>query len=293
MKITKAVIPAAGLGTRFLPQTKAMPKEMLPIIDKPIIQYVVEEAVAAGITDIIIVTGPHKRSIEDHFDRHSELENHLLESGKTKMAAELRTIADMANFVYVRQKGPVGTGTPILNAAHLLNNEPFLVLFGDDFFVSAVPRAVQLVQEFEQLSSPIIALTQIDPRDAGKSVIPYGMAAIRHKLRDDLFELAGLAEKPDRANTPSDFASVSGYILTPEIIELLSRQERSNEREFYLADAIDALARRSKLYGKVIEGAYHDTGDKAKYLEAIVDVALASPDLGPDFRRYLEKKLPV
>ncbi|HSH31740.1 MAG TPA: UTP--glucose-1-phosphate uridylyltransferase [Candidatus Saccharimonadales bacterium] len=291
MKITKAVIPAAGLGTRFLPQTKAMPKEMLPLIDKPIIQYVVEEAVAAGITDIIIVTGPHKRSIEDHFDHHSELENHLLQSGKTDMADELRRIADMANFIYVRQKGLAGTGTPVLNAAHLLGDEPFLVLFGDDFFVNGPPRSQQLVEEFEQLGSSVIALTPIDPRDTHEGNLPFAVPAITRQLREDLFELSGLVEKPRPQAAPSQYASVSGYLLTPEVIGILQRQKPQPNGELYLADAIDTLARRSKLYGRVIKGRWHDTGNKAKYLEAIADVALADSELGPDFRRYLKRKL--
>ena len=290
-KVTKAVIAAAGLGTRFLPQTKAMPKEMLPLIDKPIIQYVVEEAVAAGITDVIIVTGPHKRPIEDHFDRHSDLENHLLESGKTDMAARLREIADMANFIYVRQKGPTGTGTPILNVAHLLDGEPFLVLFGDDFFVSEVPRSVQLISEFNQLGKSVIALTKVDSRDRDKDIIPYGMAAIKHKHRKDLFELDGLIEKPARDEMPSDFVSVSGFVLTSEILDVLAAQKAVPDREFYLADAINTLARQSSVFGKVINGVFHDTGSKEKYLEAIADVALAHPELGPQFRRYLKEKL--
>jgi UTP--glucose-1-phosphate uridylyltransferase len=286
-KITKAIIPAAGLGTRFLPQTKAMPKEMLPLIDKPIIQYVVEEAVAAGITDIIIVTGAHKRSVEDHFDHQYQLEDQLDRSGKGEIADQLRGIADMANFIYVRQKGSTGTGTPVLNAAHLLNDEPFLVLFGDDLFISEIPRAVQLVQEYEKLGKSVIAVTPVAKADAGR----YGMIDIREKVRDDLFELAGLVEKPAPDQIPSEFASVSGYILTPELVETLQNQQREEGREFYLADAIDTLARKDKVYGKVIEGQWRDVGNKESYLETIVDVALADQELGAKFRAYIEKKL--
>lgn len=286
-KVTKAIIPAAGLGTRFLPQTKAMPKEMLPLIDKPIIQYVVEEAVAAGITDIILVTGPHKRPIEDHFDRHSALEDHLIENGKVEMAQELRKIADMANFIYVRQKGPMGTGTPILNAAHLIGDEPFMVLFADDLFASTVPRAVQLVEEFEKVQAPVISLTQIAPEDANK----YGVPEIKNQIRDDFFELGRLIEKPAPEDAPSTYASVGGFILTPEILAILNEQEHRDDREFYLADAIDTLAQRSPVYGKVIEGKWHDTGDKEKYLKAIIDMALVHPELGPNFRAYLEERI--
>lgn len=286
-KVTKAVIPAAGLGTRFLPQTKAMPKEMLPIIDKPIIQYVVEEAVAAGITDIIIVTGAHKRSIEDHFDNRSELETSLRESGKPEIADQLKAIADMANFVYVRQKGPAGTGTPILNVAHLLNDEPFLVLFGDDFFMSDVPRSVQLIKEYEHYNAPVIALTPVPKQDISK----YGVAEIKQKLTDDVFKISRLIEKPSADDAPSEYASVSGYVLTPEVIKILQQQPQQSGREFLLADALDTFAQQSDLYGKVIDGAYHDTGNKEKYLEAIVDVALADQELGAKFRDFLKNKL--
>ncbi len=286
-KITKAVIPAAGLGTRFLPQTKAMPKEMLPIIDKPIIQYVVEEAVAAGITDIIIVTGPHKRAIEDHFDHRAELEDYLDESGRAELATQLREIADMANFVYVRQKGPAGTGTPILNCAHLLGNEPFLVLFGDDFFVSKVPRAVQLLEEFEELQSSVIALHKVPPADISR----YGVPEITETIKADLFRLGKLVEKPRPEDALSQYASVSGFALTPDIIGILSKQKAPEGREFYLADAIDALARRGRVYGKVIEGRWHDTGSKELYLQAIVDLALDDATIGPGFRTYLDERL--
>ena len=260
---------------------------MLPILDKPIIQYVVEDAVAAGITDIIIVTGPHKRPIEDHFDRHSELEDYLEESGKHEMAERLREIADMANFIYVRQKGPAGTGTPILNCAHLLGDDPFMVLFGDDFFVSKVPRAVQLVQEYEELGKSIIALTPIQPELAHK----YGVPEITKQLKDDLFRIAKLVEKPKAGESLSSYASVSGYILTSDIIAILQQQQPQAGREFYLADAIDTLARQDEVYGKVIEGRWHDTGNKAMYLEAVVDMALEDAELGPDFRDYLKRRL--
>jgi UTP--glucose-1-phosphate uridylyltransferase len=286
-KVTKAIIPAAGLGTRFLPQTKAMPKEMLPLIDKPIIQYIVEEAVAAGITDIILVTGPHKRPIEDHFDRHSALEDHLIENGKVEMANELRKIADMANFIYVRQKGPMGTGTPILNASHLIGDEPFMVLFADDLFASQVPRAVQLVEEFEKVQAPVISLTQIVKEDSDK----YGIAEIKHQIRDDFFELGRLIEKPAPADAPSTYASVGGFILTPELLNVLAEQKHRDDREFYLSDAIDTLAQTTPVYGKVIEGKWHDTGDKEKYLKAIIDVALDHPELGEGFRAYLKNRI--
>jgi UTP--glucose-1-phosphate uridylyltransferase len=248
---------------------------------------VAEEAVAAGITDIIIVTGAHKRSIEDHFDNRSELETSLRESGKNEIADQLKAIADMANFVYVRQKGPAGSGTPILNVAHLLNDEPFLVLFGDDLYLSEVPRSVQLVKEYERLGRPVIAATKVAKEDASK----YGMIDIKAEAGEDLFELAGLIEKPVAGQEPSEFASVSGYILTPDIITILREQKQQEGREFYLADAINTLAKQSSVYAKVVEGRWMDVGDKEKYLEAIVDIALADPELGAKFRAYLDYKL--
>lgn len=287
MKVRKAIIPAAGLGTRFLPMTKAMPKEMLPIIDKPVIQYVVEEAVAAGITDIIIVTGQHKRPVEDHFDHQYELEASLREKGKDEVAEELARIADMANFIYVRQKGHYGNGTPILNAAHLIGDEPFLVLWADDFVCSTVPRAKQLVDAYEQLQAPVISLIPIKPSDASK----YGVPAIRSKREADLFEIEKLVEKPGVDEAPSKFGSVGGYILTPDIIPLLEAQHPDKTGEVYLSTAIDQLAAKRPVFGKVIEGTWHDTGSKTTYLQAIVDVALEDKKIGPAFRKYLENKL--
>lgn len=286
-KITKAIIPAAGFGTRFLPQTKAMPKEMLPIIDKPIIQYVVEEAVSAGITDIIIVTGMHKRSIEDHFDHNQELETRLIESGKNEIAQELKNIADMANFIYVRQKGPYGNGTPILNAAHLVENEPFLVLWADDFFVSKVPRSVQLMDEYNKSGKSVISLVEVSEEDIGK----YGSIKVNAQLKNDLYEINGLVEKPHRGEHPSLLASVGGYILTPEILPILARQSPDHTGEVSLAQAISELAQNEPILGKVIEGNWHDTGNKEKYLQAIVDVALEDPELSEGFRNYLKDKL--
>jgi UTP--glucose-1-phosphate uridylyltransferase len=290
-KVTKAVIAAAGLGTRFLPMTKAMPKEMLPIIDKPIIQYVVEEAVAAGITDVIIVGSANKRAIEDHFDHQYELENKLRHDGKVEIAERMESVAELANFIYLRQKGPYGNATPVLNAAPLLNNEPFLVLFADDFFNSEVPRAVQLVETYQKFHQPVISLVPVEPERA-KS---YGIADIKTPVDDDTFELAGLIEKPNPDEvTPHDgkiFASVAGYIMTPEMMEYVEKMEIDRTGEYVLANAINAYAKANKVYGRVIEGQWHDAGNKEKYLEAIVDVALDDPDISPVFTKFLVEKL--
>lgn len=286
---TKAIICAAGLGTRFLPQTKAMPKEMLPIIDRPVIQLIVEEVVAAGVTDIIIVTGSTKRAIEDHFDRSDELEAELREKGKNDKADEIKKIAEMANFVYVRQKGsPKGNARPVLNAQHLIDeNEPFFVFFADDFFRSEVPRAVQLKEAHERTGKSVISLIEVDKSEADK----YGMAAISDDLGDGTFRLAELVEKPGADLTPSSFASVGGYLLTPDIIPIIAREKPDKNGEITLADSINELAHQDEVYGQFIDGVWHDTGDQLKYLQAIVDNALLHPKLSADFRQYLQKRL--
>jgi UTP--glucose-1-phosphate uridylyltransferase len=286
---TKAIICAAGLGTRFLPQTKAMPKEMLPIIDRPVIQLIVEEAVAAGVTDIIIVTGSTKRAVEDHFDRSDELEKELREKGKDDKADEIEAIAKLANFVYVRQKGsPKGNARPILNAAHLIDdNEPFFVFFADDFFRSDVPRATQLKQAYEKTGKSVISLIEVDTKDADK----YGMAAISDEVDEYTFKLAELIEKPGEAATPSSFASVGGYLLTPDILPIIAKEIPGKGGEITLADSINELAHTDEVYGQFIQGVWHDTGDQLKYLQAVVDIALASDEYGADFADYLKNRL--
>lgn len=286
---TKAIICAAGLGTRFLPQTKAMPKEMLPIIDRPVVQLIVEEAVAAGVTDIIIVTGSTKRAIEDHFDRSDELENDLKLRGKDDLAEVIKSIAEMANFVYLRQKGtPKGNARPVLNARHLIDDdEPFFVFFADDFFRSEVPRAVQLKQAYEQTGKSVISLIEVPKEDASK----YGMASISNQQGDRLFKVDQLIEKPGPEKTPSTFASVGGYLLTPDILPLISQEKVGVGGEITLADSINELAQNDEVYGCFVNGVYHDTGDQLRYLQALVDTALESPRLGAEMREYLEKRL--
>jgi UTP--glucose-1-phosphate uridylyltransferase len=290
-KVTKAVIAAAGLGTRFLPMTKAMPKEMLPIIDKPIIQYVVEEAVSAGIEDVIIVGSANKRAIEDHFDHQYELEQKLRKDGKEALAERMEQVAELANFIYLRQKGHYGNGTPVLTAAPLIDKEPFLVLFADDFFRSKVPRAVQLMDAFNKYQAPVISLIPIE-RDRTKS---YGVPDIETEVEEGLFKINGLVEKPDPKDVKdfhgTYFASVGGYILTPEIIGILKEQHPDETGEVYLPVAINELAKTTDVYGRVIDGQWHDAGNKEKYLEAIVDVALADEGVGQEFRSYLKKKI--
>jgi UTP--glucose-1-phosphate uridylyltransferase len=286
---TKAIIAAAGLGTRFLPQTKAMPKEMLPVIDRPVIQLIVEEAVAAGVTDIIIVTGSTKRAVEDHFDRSDELEEELRERGKDEEADEIARIANLANFVYVRQKGsPKGNARPVLNAQYLISDdEPFFVFFADDFFRSDVPRARQLLEAYKKTGKSVISLIQVDKKDADK----YGMAEIDAKIDDRTFQLSQLVEKPGADNAPSNFASVGGYLLTPDILPIIAQEKIDKNGEITLADSINELAHQDQVYGRFIEGTWHDTGDQLKYLEALVDVALTDEDYGEAFREYLTHRL--
>lgn len=286
---TKAIICAAGLGTRFLPQTKAMPKEMLPIIDRPVIQLIVEEVVAAGVTDIIIVTGSTKRSIEDHFDRSDELETELRDKGKTDKADEIKKIAELANFVYVRQKGaPKGNARPVLNARHLIaDDEPFFVFFADDFFRSDVPRAVQLKQTYERTGKSVISLIEVGRADADK----YGMVAISDDLEDGTFRITEVVEKPGADATPSNYASVGGYLLTPDILPIIAKELPGPGGEITLADSINELAHIDEVYGQFIDGVWHDTGDQLKYLQAVVDSALTHPTLRQPFSDYLRKRL--
>ena len=286
---TKAIICAAGLGTRFLPQTKAMPKEMLPLIDRPVIQVIVEQAVAAGVTDIIIVTGSTKRAIEDHFDRSDELESELREKGNHKKADEIKRIAELANFIYVRQKGsPKGNARPILNARRLIDDdEPFFVFFADDFFRSDKPWPIQLKDAFNETGKSVISLVEVDKKDADK----YGMASISNEVSDRVFRLTGLVEKPGEANTPSTLASVGSFLLTPDIWTYLEQEKVGKGGEIYLSDSLNELARDGEVYGCSIDGVWHDTGDQLKYLKAVVDLALESHVYGQEFMDYLKNRI--
>lgn len=286
---TKAIICAAGLGTRFLPQTKAMAKEMLPIIDKPVIQLVVEELVSAGVTDIIIVTDSTKRSIEDHFDRSDELEQKLRENGKANKADVIKKIAELANFVYIRQKGtPKGNARPVINAMHLINDEPFFVFAADDFFTGSVPRAVQMVEAFNKTGGkPIICLTEISPQDADK----YGVVAVKQDMGEGLLKLSGVVEKPGADKMPSKFASIMGYLLTPDILPIISKETPNPSGEIVLVDSINELCQKTEVYGQVIDGVYRDSGDPIKYLRTVVEVALQSEEYGKDFEKFIRERL--
>ncbi|HEY4964406.1 MAG TPA: sugar phosphate nucleotidyltransferase [Candidatus Saccharimonadales bacterium] len=292
--ITKAVIAAAGFGTRFLPQTKAMPKEMLPLVDKPIIQYVVEELVAVGVKDIIIVTGYSKRSIEDHFDRPSEDLLANLRAGGPKKAhllKQVESIADLANFVYVRQKGPYGNATPLINVEHLVNNEPFFYTYSDDFFSANPLRFDQMLQAYHKFKCPILSTVKVSkPKDYDG----YGFAG-GTKIDDKYIDVDAIVEKPGYGNAPSDQATVSGFILTPDIYKYIHEFEKLLEpgKEFYANDALKLMINDNKrvIACEIQNAQFFDAGDKLGYLKAVFDFAIKDPDLGPALKEYLTKKL--
>ncbi|HUX05559.1 MAG TPA: sugar phosphate nucleotidyltransferase [Acidimicrobiales bacterium] len=289
--IRKAVIAAAGLGTRFLPQTKAMPKEMLPILDKPIIQYIVEELVEAGIEDIVIVTGYHKRSIEDHFAEPSQELVVALKGPKRRLLKEVEHIANLANFAYMRQKGPNGNGTPLLNAAHLIGDEPFIYTFGDDFIRATPGRFSQMVALHERTGLGVLSCIRADDDD---DYTRYGYVGGK-EIEPGILKIESIVEKPGRSNAPSDLASVSSYLFTPTILGCLS--ERASElgpgEELSLQDAMQlSIDDGNFLLGYEIENArYFDTGDKLEYLKTIIDLGLEDEHLGPALRAHFTQSL--
>jgi len=291
-KVTKAVIAAAGFGTRFLPQTKALPKEMLPLIDKPIIQYVVEELVAAGIKDIIIVGSSNKRPIEDHFDLPNEdLLNNLRAGGAKKQhyIEQIEAVANLANFIYLRQKGPYGNATPVMNAAHLLGNEPFIYTYADDFFVASPGRTEQLIALHEQTGGSIFACkTAASDSEYDR----YGFVAGK-EVKPGQWKVEHIVEKPGKAAAPSDLASVSGYLLTPEIFSYLEEAtSKPSEGEFMIQPIMQAMINDGHpFYAQHIDGTYYDTGDKLEYLKTVIDFGLGHEELGPELRAYLATKL--
>jgi len=291
-KVTKAVIPAAGFGTRFLPQTKAMPKEMLPIVDKPVIQYVVEELVEAGITDIIIVTGYHKRTIEDHFDAPSTdlIENLKMGGEKKKPLLEaVMKISNMANFAYVRQKGPYGNGTPLMNVRHLIGNEPFIYTWSDDFIAADPSRFKQLLSAYNKYGySCLASLRAKTDADYDR----YGFAA-GTELEPGIIDATTIIEKPGKANAPSDMATVSGYLFTPDIFDYLDTvlANLKSGEEFYYNDALKLMLKDQKhvLAVEIMNGKYYDTGNKLEYMKTQVKFALKDPSVNGEFREYLKK----
>jgi UTP--glucose-1-phosphate uridylyltransferase len=283
-KIRKAVFPAAGLGTRFLPATKAQPKEMLPLVDKPIIQYVIEEAVASGLTSIIIVTGKGKNAIEDHFDVSYELERHLARRGETKLLEQVRAISTMINVSYVRQGEQLGLGHAVLQARDLVGDEPFAVMLGDDIIDSTVPCMRQMLNVYESYGGPVVAVQQV-PRS---EISAYGVIdGLPEGDSGRLFRIRDMVEKPKAEDAPSDLAIIGRYILTPGIFDELENTPRGAGGEMQLTDGLRRLKERRTLYGYQFEGVRHDAGNKLGFLKATVEFALKREDLGGPFREYL------
>ncbi len=286
MEISKVIIPAAGWGTRFLPQTKALPKEMLPVLDKPVIQYVVEEAVASGIKDIVIITGWHKRAIEDHFDRSFELEKHLEKNGKKKELAQIKKIANLANFIYIRQKTELyGNAIPVLAAKTIVGKEHFAVIWGDEFIIANPPRLFQMLQVYKKYKSAVISAVRIESKD---NLSKYGIADME-PLDKNIFRIKKIVEKPAAGKAPSCFATHGAYILPPEIFRFISKLKKGRAGEIWLTDAINELIKSGfPVYGcEIKNGKYYDTGNKMEYLKTVVEFALSSPEFSKDFKKYL------
>ncbi|MFA5166094.1 MAG: UTP--glucose-1-phosphate uridylyltransferase [Candidatus Paceibacterota bacterium] len=286
-KIRTAVIPAAGMGTRFLPQTKAMPKEMLPIVDKPVIQYVVEEIVDSGLENVVIVTGANKRAIEDHFDvPNQDLVNNLQAGGKEKILKEITDIATMANFIYIRQKGAYGNGTPVLCAEPVINNEPFAVLWGDEFIHANPPRLKQMIEVYEKFGGIVISGVRIEKKE---DLRRYGIADLE-PVEGNIYKVKKIVEKPDPDEAPSNIATHGAYILPPEIIDALKRIKPGKGGEVWLVDAINLLQSEGvPVYTIVLDdGKYYDTGNKVEYLKTVVEFAIQNPEF-KEFKEYLKK----
>lgn len=287
-KVTKALIPAAGFGTRFLPQTKAMPKEMLPIVDKPVIQYVVEEIVASGVENIIIVTGATKRAIEDHFDVPNEdLVQNLKNGNKAEVLEQIKHISEMANFIYIRQKGPYGNGTPVLSGESVIEDEPFAVVWGDEFIYSEPPRLAQMLEVHQKLGGIVISGVKIDKKE---DLSRYGIADLE-PVEGNVFKIKAIVEKPDPDKAPSNIATHGAYILPPEIFSALKKLSPGQKGEVWLVDAINLLKSEGvPVYAVVIKnGKYYDTGNKLEYMKTAVDLACKHPEIGTEFTRYLEQ----
>lgn len=284
--LTKAVIPAAGLGTRFLPATKAMPKEMLPVVDKPAIQYVVEEAVGAGLTDVLMITGRNKNALENHFDRIGELEATLERKGDTEKLAKVEYSTDLADMHYVRQGNPLGLGHAVLRAKMHVGREPFAVLLGDDIIDPRDPLLTRMIEVHQQRATTVVALLEVDPAQTHL----YGIATVEQADESDVVRITGLVEKPSPGTSPSNFAVIGRYVLTPAIFDVLEHTAPGKGGEIQLTDALLELATdesSSGVYGVVFRGRRYDTGDRLDYIKAIVQLAVERDDLGPELRPWL------
>lgn len=284
MKVQKAIIPAAGLGTRFLPATKAQPKEMLPIVDKPTLQYIIEEAVASGIEEILIITGRNKQSIENHFDKSVELEIELEAKGKYDLLKEVRQISDMVNIHYIRQKEPKGLGHAIYCAKRFIGNEPFAVLLGDDIVYGKKPCLKQMIETYEEYKTTILGVQEVAKEEVNKYGIINGM-----KIDDRVYKVKELVEKPSMEEAPSNIAILGRYIINPAIFDILENTKPGKNGEIQLTDALMELAKKEAMYAYIFEGRRYDVGDKQGFLEATVEYALRREDLREEFLEYLKK----
>lgn len=286
MKVRKAVIPAAGLGTRFLPATKAMPKEMLPIVDKPTIQFIVEEAKKSGIEDILIVTGKNKRAIENHFDSNPELEQDLKDTGKVELLKLTEEITDLGvNLYYTRQPHPAGLGDAIFRARSFVGDEPFVVMLGDDLMRDEVPLTKQLINDYNQTHAPTLAVMKVPHEEVSK----YGVIAPEGKINDDLYNVKSFVEKPPVAKAPSDLAIIGRYLLTPEIFDILATQKPGRGGEIQLTDAIDTMNKTQRVFAHVFNGQRFDVGNKEGYLETSIEYGLSHPEIKDELRQYIIK----
>ncbi|MGL5694307.1 MAG: UTP--glucose-1-phosphate uridylyltransferase GalU [Peptostreptococcaceae bacterium] len=283
-RIRKAIIPAAGLGTRFLPATKAQPKEMLPIVDKPTLQYIIEEAVESGIDEILIITGKNKKSIEDHFDKSVELELELEKKGQVELLEKVQKISNMVNIYYIRQKEPKGLGHAIHCAKSFIGEEPFAVMLGDDIVDSDVPCLKQLIRIYDEYRTTVLGVQKVSEQDVNK----YGIISAKH-IEDRVYKVKDMVEKPETSKAPSNIAILGRYILTPKIFEILEKIPAGKGGEVQLTDALNVLAKKEAMYAYVFEGRRYDVGDKLGFLEATVDFALKKPDLRDGFIEYLNK----
>ena len=284
MKVKKAIIPAAGLGTRFLPATKSQPKEMLPIVDKPTLQYIIEEAINSGIEEILIITGRNKKSIEDHFDKSVELELELEQKGKQEMLDMVRDISNMVNIHYIRQKEPKGLGHAIYCAKSFIGNEPFAVLLGDDIVDNETPCLKQLINAYDEYKTSILGVQEVAMEDTNK----YGILDVKH-IEDRVYKVKDMIEKPDIDKAPSNVAILGRYIITPAIFDILENQAPGKGGEIQLTDALKTLGKQEAIYAYNFEGRRYDVGDKFGFLEATIDFALKRENLKEELLNYMEK----
>ena len=284
MKVKKAVIPAAGFGTRFLPATKVVPKELLPIVDKPIIQYIMEEVVAAGIEEVILITGREKGSIEDHFDTSSELENHLKQKGRKDLLQIIQDISEMVTLVSVRQKEPLGLGHAILCAKKVVGEEPFAVLLGDDLIDAKTPCIRQMIDVYQEMNGALVAIQKVPKAETHL----YGVIKGK-KVRDRIYRIEEMVEKPEKGKAPSNLAIIGRYILPPQIFGLLEKVSPDRKGEIQLTDGLRELSQRVPIFGYEFIGDRYDAGDKLGYLQANISFGLKHPEIGPKLKRYLKK----